>query len=423
MERRDFIKLLGATGLVAFSGGWPRPAFAQAAAPLYIAIHTSGGIDQSSWCDPKEDASVNSWAATQPAGQAGNIRFAPMAENAAFFQKYANDMLVINGIDGQTNGHGSGRRVRSTGRLAVGYPSLPELMAAIHGAGMPMAYLLGGGFSDSAGLAPFVRVPDQNTAMALADPNRRSSNSAWLKPADLQIMQRYRAQRLTDLRARTNNLPYWQRSMDQLEAARSAGGAMGRLNVALSQGGLDTNDLAGRRNSVVTQMHFFLLAADAGLSTAASFAIGGFDHHNDFDNRHTATLPRLTGALDYLWDKAAGLGLADRLFVHISSDVGRTPRYNSNNGKDHWSITSDVIMKRGVAWTNRVVGASGPQHQRVKLDLQTLQVDEANGSVVTPAHVHRAMRTELGIDGHALTQQFSLDVPDLDLFAPAKATV
>ena len=55
--------------------------------------------------------------------QAGNIAYAPFARNAAFFEKYHRRMLVINGVDAQTNSHTVGVVHNWSGRNSEGYPT------------------------------------------------------------------------------------------------------------------------------------------------------------------------------------------------------------------------------------------------------------------------------------------------------------
>ncbi|MBA1330319.1 hypothetical protein QQ73_03770, partial [Candidatus Endoriftia persephone str. Guaymas] len=97
---REFLRLVGVAGVAAALPGWTRPGMAAQAysGPILITLHAGGGWDQSSFCDPREDSAVNRWAAGAPAGRAGNLRYAPFAENAEFFQRHHQRMLVINGV-------------------------------------------------------------------------------------------------------------------------------------------------------------------------------------------------------------------------------------------------------------------------------------------------------------------------------------
>ena len=136
MQRREFLKLAGV--VIPY---WGLALIPEAQAQSYtgrilINIHADGGLDQSSWTDPRDaDPTINSYAAAgTPAGVAGNIRFAPMGNNAAFFNAHFRNMLVINGVHSETNGHDEGTRAHATGRLDMGYPNVAELFALPKGA-------------------------------------------------------------------------------------------------------------------------------------------------------------------------------------------------------------------------------------------------------------------------------------------------
>ena len=60
-----------------------------------------------------------------------------------------------------------------------------------------------------------------------------------------------------------------------------------------------------------------------------------FDSHGNHDGRHHQALSDLKNDIDYHWTKAEELGNANRLTLVVSSDFGRTPHYNDENGRDH----------------------------------------------------------------------------------------
>src|SRR5512140_361106 len=203
MDRRDFLKMVGTV-----VPAWGFVPLANAQTPLYsgrilINIHASGGLDASSWTDPREkDPAMNNYAAAlTPAGVAGNIRFAPMGSNATFFAKYFSNMLVINGVNSETNSHEDGTRTHATGRLDMGYPTMAELFAATYGQGLPMPWMNAGAFGTSAGLLPATAVPDQNTFRALVAPNAASATNDFMKQADLNKAWAARTQRMQALQA------------------------------------------------------------------------------------------------------------------------------------------------------------------------------------------------------------------------------
>ena len=100
MNRRSFVK-----GILAISAmpGFRLP-LAQAAnyrGKLFVFVQADGGWDPTSFCDPKANPSgeptINHWTEKAEIGQAGNIHYAPFGNNRAFFEKYYQRMLVVNG--------------------------------------------------------------------------------------------------------------------------------------------------------------------------------------------------------------------------------------------------------------------------------------------------------------------------------------
>lgn len=420
MKRRDFLRLIGAAGVTgAFPGMLIKSAAAAEAAPFQgvalITIAAGGGWDHSSFCDPRENPDINRWANNNPAGAAGNLRYAPFAENAELFDKYSDRMLVINGIDLQSNGHGGASLSHTTGGLS-GYPVLNAVYGAIHGAGLPMPWLHASGQTQHLGVLPFTRLPSATEMRTLADPNRRDGDRLYLRSSDAEIIERYRVQRL-QAQLQQAGMPYAQAQLATQYDARTNRGLMDQLSDALPDV-IDTVDLKGTNSGMVSEIHRFLVAVQAGICVTANVSTGGFDTHSNHDARHAAALTRLTRAVDYLWTKAEEIGIADRILVHLTSDVGRTPRYNGNNGKDHWSNGSSVLMMKGQPWTNRVVGLSGPAHQKVNIDPATLQED-ANGERLRMPHVHRALRRVLGIENDPICQQYDFGAPEIDLLNPS----
>lgn len=426
MKRRDFLKLLSSVGIWSAA---PLP-LSQALAttyspyegPIYFNIHVRGGLDQSSFTDPREDPLINSWANTADAGVAGNIRYAPLSDNQEFFEKYYQHMLVFNGVLGESNGHATATISRWSGRLASGYPTTAELIAAAYGQGLPLAYVSRGGYEYSAGLIPFTRVPTPTMIREIAKPNRKNVSANFVRQTELNVLQQYKQARLDALRSRDTNLPTFNRALNELNIAYQGRGLLERLADYIPSTGIDTVDTKGYTTAIVQNMHLALISAQAGLTVCANLGTDfGFDHHSDFDKLSASSLPRLTGAIDYLWEKAEELGLADRLVVYITTDVGRTPHYNSNGGKDHLQIASGMFMKKNAPWGNRVVGASAEHHQALAINPQTLELDE-NGIILRPKHILQAYRKLAGIDQLSFVQDFELDAEEVDIFNPSKST-
>jgi len=148
---------------------------------------------------------------------------------------------------------------------------------------------------------------------------------------------------------------------------------------------------------------------------ASDLTMWGFDTHSNHDVEQTTAMQRLQNGIDYLWDEATRRGIDDKLVVLISSDFGRTPLYNDGAGKDHWPITSTIIMSQGETWTNKVVGATTSEHTALSIDPATLALKE-DGVRLQPKHIQQAMRQLAGIEAHEISQLFPLEAEDIQFF-------
>ncbi len=174
--------------------------------------------------------------------------------------------------------------------------------------------------------------------------------------------------------------------------------------------------------NVQQQMQGALLVLKSGLGAAAEVSLEQFDTHENHDLQHEALYTHLADSLDFFWDYAEELGLADRILLVIGTDFGRTNFYNDGNGKDHWPIGSYMIMEKNAPWGNRVVGLTDELHFAKGIDPQTLKEDP-NGVYMTPAHVHKAIQQYMGFDLFAEDLGLGLNnVESLPLFDPFKAT-
>lgn len=203
-------------------------------------------------------------------------------------------------------------------------------------------------------------------------------------------------------------------------AAVAAGFAAPELPMSyLSFGGYDrTAGLVVPTRNLDSDRLAELAAYKAGICVSGNLQRGGFDTHDDHDNRHIPRLTEVYGMLNFLWEEAERQGVADSLVVVVGSDFGRTPNYNADNGKDHWSTSSMMVMGAGVEG-NRVLGSTDEGHNSIALDPDTLEVAADDAEVtakISPDHVHANVRRLLGIDGSDIDEQFYLPLDhDLNL--------
>ena len=204
MRRREAVK--GLLAIIGLGGAGFRLPLANAVdyrGKLFVFVQADGGWDPTSFCDPKENTLgepiINHWAEEDEIRQVGNIQFAPFAHNEAFFEKYYDRMLVINGVDAQTNSHTVGIVHNWSGRNAEGYPSMSALLAAHYGSAMPVPYLSFGGYSDTGGVTRYTRLNNANLLRNIARPAQiAGDNLAADDSLGRPNGQRFRSRQATD---------------------------------------------------------------------------------------------------------------------------------------------------------------------------------------------------------------------------------
>ena len=398
-----------------------------------VTLQLDGGADVTQFCDPKVNTlgerKINNWADWADPGQVGNLLYAPVADNEWFFNRFGADMLVVNGVDAQTNSHETGRLFNWTGSNAVGKPSLSALHAAFNSPDEPLAYTVFGGESHTSGIIGYNRFDDVSRLRTLSQPRiqnwsgrpKRSEEEfdrvdtlvsdessrllslSTLSPRQVQSLQRFSAARSNrDLLERLADILPAQEDMQQFSNVQVAGQTLW--------------------DNLKQQMQGALLVFKSGLGSAADISFGGFDSHDNHDPVHEYLYRHLADSVNYFWEYAEALGVADRILLVIGSDFGRTNYYNDGAGKDHWPVGSYILMEKNAPWGNRLVGRTDALHFAQRIDPATLK-ESRNGVLITPAHVHKAIQEYLGLDQYAQELGFALrDTESLPLFDPTLQT-
>jgi len=423
MKRREFLKLMSLTGATSALPLSLAMQQAHAAYPyagtLVFNIHAGGAWDTSSFCDPKQRTDVNNWANTNAAQSAGNIRYAPFADNASFFNKYYSDMLVINGVDGQTNAHSAGVRHQLTGTLGAGFPTTEGLFSAIVGDGLPLAYMGQGALTEtSGGLVKYSRA-GAGRIKDVSKPNIRYGTTQFFSPTALDLIRQAHLDR-ADEKLAGDALPKVKEKIAELQDSQASADKLNDFGESLPNN-FDRTDLLGNDDYRIQLAHVALHAMSQGVSCSAAIESGGFDTHDDHDNRQAPAMARLTRLIDYIWTKASSYGIANRLLVVVTSDFARTPFYNGGNGKDHWPIGSVVVMKKGVSWTNRVVGITDGTQGAVKINPTTLQAD-SSGITIEPRDVHQMLRQIVGIGANPVSTNFDLQPRNISFLNASRSS-
>jgi len=457
MNRRDFIKFASSLSLAATSGVTSSQLFAAAdnyTGPLWIMVNAEGGWDVTSLCDPKGyngPADVNNPARLNnydkaKIGRIGNLSYAPPPDQfqpggllynpnlfsaKTFFEKYYQDILVLNGIDSQTNSHDNGQLYNFAGRLLAGYPSFSALVSGSLASSRPLSFLTNGGYSASADLITPVRMTSSGlrALYEIAYPNRssnpKSSSSQVYLPNDVEAL--IKATSLQRQEALLNK-QYLFRIRNAMEKFRLSGAETVKLQGLAEdlemRSPIPKASFNGRSNAdrLYQQGRIALATYQQGVTASVNIHIGGFDTHAKHDEMHYPLLMDLLQGVDAILEEATLRGLRDRVVVVMASDFGRTNHFNKENGKDHWPIGSALFIGNSIQRIqgNRVIGETDDSHQAYPLDPVTLQADRTNTNPsaikLTPAHFHLALRNLAGIENLGPATAYPIATERLNLF-------
>lgn len=429
MKRRQLLRYMAASGLsLTFptAGLLAQPAMTKR---FFVCVNAGGGWDPTAFIDPKGNAPrldgrgpVNNYSAAAIT-QVGNIAFpadySDLAEEpdssssghfANFFSRHASRLLVVNGIDTQTNNHDAGARFIWSGKIESGYPSFAALAAAANAPDEALAFISNGGYDNTAGLVAPARIGSGDVFQLLAFPEAarpgepQGERHNYFQDDVYHQIEAARHSRLERLHG-SSTLPMNKQQMAELMLARSGDSNLNRLVELLPE--RVSNGLAGQAEVAVA-------AFASGVAVSANLHIGGFDTHGNHDFNQSRRLTQLLEGVDQLWTELERQGLEDRVTVIVGSDFGRTPFYNDNRGKDHWNVTSMMFMGAGIRG-NRVIGATDEHVEALAINPDTLLIDP-DGIVLTPQHIHQSLRSLAGVNS-ALRGQFGIIEPSLNLFS------
>jgi len=420
MDRRNFIK---AAGLASVFSALPTSFNLKAGqagfeGKFLITVQAEGGWDVSSLCDPKMNVpgelKINNWADADETRTAGNIQYAPFGTNQNFFEKYYQDMLVINGIDAQTNSHTAGVVHNWSGRISNGFPSLTALYAAASAPNFPISYINNGGYAETAGITRYTRLDDAYSIKNIVEPNATTydPNVHRVSTDDWQLINQSRNDRM-DAKLALSNLTFRERlAVNNYQSALDNASILKDFSNELSLAGElhDWEQFTTFGSSFKRQGELALIAMKSGVAVAADLFVGGnFDSHQTHDRDQGESLTLTTDGIDHIWQYAEQLGIADRIVMVIMSDFSRTPHYNETNGKDHWPVGSAIIMERDASWGNRMVGRTDEAQNIIPINPVTMQPDADNGNIIYPKHVMQSLREYMNVADHVIAQPFQFN--------------
>lgn len=428
-----------ASGMLA-CGGVQLALAQQSGGPYWLLIEANGGWDPTSFCDPKGsglgvNGDINNYDSGD-IGTAGNIRYAPppysfendgaLFRNSDFFDAHFQRLVVVNGINYGTNSHTVGRTASWTGSRSLNYPSIAPLVASEIAADLALPFVARTSSESTRtnGLVPRTLISggDLNAVREIAYPNRTNvfQNNQYHSDTTRSLIDAAGAAR-RQRQMSEQRLLRIRNALAEHDAARNRDVSSLRNFAAALESTSSPNSYVNSRSrarDLFNQAQTAFSAFESGASGAAQIRMGGFDTHDDHDARHYPRLMDYLAGVDNIISDAVARGISDNLIIVMASDFARTNKYNSDNGKDHWSHTSVMVWAAPQFINgNRVVGATNDLQISRRVNPATLAID-GNGIELTPEYIHQALRRLAGIDQNpAITANFPLAESVLPIFS------
>jgi uncharacterized protein (DUF1501 family) len=413
MRRRDFLatSALGAALLPV------RRAFAEDTVPAagrkFLFVVNYGGWDPTRVLAPEFDNPNVDMERDAGTAAAGGILYTDHAERpsvAQFMQTWHERMLILKGVLVPSVAHENCLRLCMTGSTRQDASDWPAVMGGVAGADFALPHVVAAGPSYPGEFGAFVtRTGTSGQLPALLDGSILGWSDSPVRaphPRAEEIMDRHLERRIAAWNLTTR-------------AGRDAG-LGGAYATALERAQV----LKGLRDLVnwsgssgfAEQIDFAVDALSLGVSRCVtlSYYLNSWDTHVYNDLYQSLNFEGLYAGLGSLMEKLARLPgenggtLADETVVVVLSEMGRTPKLNAGQGKDHWPYTSMMLVGPGLAG-DRVIGGYDTLYYGQPVDLQSGDVDES-GDALSHDTVGATLLALAGVD----SEEFLPGVARLD---------
>lgn len=361
--------LLRGAGLTALASPFALPLLARAGATKrLVVVFAAGGWDVTYCMDPKiglrtidgpdldeDKANVDDREAIQTFGSSP-IAVNPVKRPAVstFFETWGPQTTVVNGVWVGSIAHDVNTQRVLTGSRTNGMPDMAAIGGYELGASTPIPYLALGGSTFVGELAAYSgRSGRTNQLRYLLDPSLpygappdypfRGYPQMVPSADERDRIEAYLAGRAATLRQARGQSG---RGAARLESYQES---LTRSRDLLADGtNLADNLVFNRGTSLRSRVDAALPFLEQGISHTVSMDSGNtWDTHTNSTLQH-GLYDTLFTDLDYLMTQLDARSMLDDTLVWVVSEMTRTPRRNDTGGKDHWSVTSSLLMGGGI---------------------------------------------------------------------------
>lgn len=385
MRRRDLLKASALAGAMLPV----RRAFAEAMVPAsgrkFIFVVNYGGWDPTRVLAPEFDnpnVDMERDAGTTTLGGLSFTDHVGRPSVSSFMQAWHERTLIVKGVLVPSVAHENCLRLCMTGSTRQDASDWPAIMGGVLGADYSLPHIVAAGPSFPGEFGAFVtRTGTTGQLPALLDGTilERSDLPVSAPSARAEaIMDRYLARRTAAWNLDTvpgRDVALGAAYATALDRAQALKGLRHLVNWSSS-------------SSFAEQCDFAVDALSLGVSrcVTVSFSGAGWDTHvyNDVTQAQNweGLFSGLTALMESLIAQPGDQGgtLADETVVVVLSEMGRTPRLNAGQGKDHWPYTSMMLVGPGFTG-DRVVGAYDTLYYGKTLDLSSGELSEDGGNL------------------------------------------
>ncbi len=360
VSRRDFLKV-GALGM----GGMSLPGLLQAekeqdkgrSPKAVIMVFLAGGPSHMDTFDMKEDA---------PAEFRGEFASIPTKASGVRICEYlpgiASQMdqcSIIHSIADTTNSHNSFHVMTGHSKRGFqpsgGWPSMGSVLAKVQGdhLGTPGYVDMGGGISGG-GFLGSAFSGFKTSGKGRYDMARQSGmkESRYADRKDLlKNFDKFR--RECDASGMMEGFDVFNRQAFDIITSE-------RLAKALDLKREDPKTVA-RYGKDCSNFLYARRVVEAG-ARFVTLSTGGWDTHGkNFTTLRNTRLPILDKGVSNLIQDLRDRSMLDDVTIVVWGEFGRTPKINSNAGRDHWSRVMSVLLAGGGMNNGQVIGASDPR--------------------------------------------------------------
>jgi len=317
-----------------------------------------------------------------------------------FFERWAPRTTMVHGVQVRSFVHTDCIKRVLTGSPSETAPDLGAMAAFELAPDLPVPYLALGSQARSGPLASITgRAGTSNQLVALVDPEAAYAQPGGLIPdqgliptgQEQDLVAAFIAAGTARLRATRGQRGYNKRRIDDFAQSIERADRLARfVRDGASLGARDYTP------QLEVQIPLAVQALRDGLSQAALLQSSySWDTHSG-NNQQSMFHDGLFGSLDTLCAELESADLLDQTLVVVMSEMGRTPKLNGQQGKDHWPVTSCFMLGASVPG-DRVLGGTNDELGARSVDLETGELDSA-GTQLQAANLAAGILSTVGVD-------------------------